>query len=371
MDELNKFENSLKEKIVSHEFPFDEKNWEKARVMIDESRKKKKRRFFFFWFFAGILGAAGFWMFLNVPDANTELAAKSERKTVQTNNDTAAQTSSTVLSTAIEEKPLHQNSNSEQAVAIRSETQTEIYTGEDQNEKTGTVTEANQKEKATGQNNQAKQKFQGNANEISGITETVVAAKKAEKKKESSKMPVALNVMKTSKSSSGKNKTTREDGSGNSENYSQTKNKKHSAKENITSLKNENALQAGGNLSLTVSGVIPSKNNKDSAVKAENNMNKTALALVKDSVLSKDSVQKVVAATSEIKKDSLVNENDDKRRALRTFRDGLISEPRMTGKGLVLQEASAIYMFSKSDMLLARAFIIVPFKTWAASRLQQ
>jgi hypothetical protein len=54
MDELNNFENNLRKKLEAQDFPFDETNWEKARVMIDDSRKRKKRRFFLLWMLAGI-----------------------------------------------------------------------------------------------------------------------------------------------------------------------------------------------------------------------------------------------------------------------------------------------------------------------------
>lgn len=42
MKDLYNFEKNLKRKLEEQEFPFDEKNWEKARVMIDASRNNRK-----------------------------------------------------------------------------------------------------------------------------------------------------------------------------------------------------------------------------------------------------------------------------------------------------------------------------------------
>lgn len=51
-NDLQNFEENLKKKLEEYEFPFDEKNWEKASAMIDASRNN--RRPFMFYFLSGL-----------------------------------------------------------------------------------------------------------------------------------------------------------------------------------------------------------------------------------------------------------------------------------------------------------------------------
>jgi len=46
--DLHEFEQHLKQKLDNAEFPFDEQNWEKARVMIDASRSNNRPKWIFF-----------------------------------------------------------------------------------------------------------------------------------------------------------------------------------------------------------------------------------------------------------------------------------------------------------------------------------
>lgn len=72
-NDLQNFEENLKKKLEEYEFPFDEKNWEKARFMIDASRNNRKP--FMFYFISALVVltiGSGFVYFYNTSSSTTK-----------------------------------------------------------------------------------------------------------------------------------------------------------------------------------------------------------------------------------------------------------------------------------------------------------
>lgn len=70
-NDLQNFEENLKKKLEEYEFPFDEKNWEKARFMTDASRNNRKP--FMFYFISALVVltiGSGFVYFYNTSSSN-------------------------------------------------------------------------------------------------------------------------------------------------------------------------------------------------------------------------------------------------------------------------------------------------------------
>lgn len=74
MKDMYNFEKNLKKKLDENEFPFDEKNWEKASAMIDASRSNKKPFMFFMLSAIALLVTTGavYFFYNSSPDNSTE-----------------------------------------------------------------------------------------------------------------------------------------------------------------------------------------------------------------------------------------------------------------------------------------------------------
>lgn len=74
MKDMYNFEKNLKKKLDEAEFPFDEKNWEKASAMIDASRSNKKPFWFFILSAVALLITTGavYFFYNSSPDSSSE-----------------------------------------------------------------------------------------------------------------------------------------------------------------------------------------------------------------------------------------------------------------------------------------------------------
>lgn len=85
MKDLYNFEKNLKRKLEEQEFPFDEKNWEKARVMIDASRSSHKP--WMFYLLSAVIVIVGssfiyYYVSNNTANSNKNLLAVNEKAVV-------------------------------------------------------------------------------------------------------------------------------------------------------------------------------------------------------------------------------------------------------------------------------------------------
>ncbi|MDP2385817.1 MAG: hypothetical protein Q8M29_05570 [Bacteroidota bacterium] len=116
---MDQFEDIIKQKLSSEEFPFDENNWEKASALIDADRKSKKRRAFICWFLGGLLLLGGMSFLVFFPAKKNQYSQNKTSTGYQKNNSSAIVKENKTVQSDAEPDHINNTNNTKTTSALK------------------------------------------------------------------------------------------------------------------------------------------------------------------------------------------------------------------------------------------------------------